>query len=636
MSKLPDIASPSLEPCYLGIECGGTQTTALLLNRELHIIQRWQGGPANSRLIPDADLLRHFQEISAALPMPDGVGIGMAGIRGPADVQRLERIARQVWPQIPLWTGHDLESGLAAAGDMKKQHAAQVLVLSGTGSCCFGRNRKGDTAKIGGWGHILGDKGSGYEIGLRALKAVVYYYDREGQWPRLGQAILQCLCLNEPDELIDWVQRAGKQNVAALAKRVFSAAGKRDPIARDILEGAASTLAEDAVSCARRLGAKNQTVEFIFNGGILLGQPAFANRVCRLILAKLPRAIVRSLHREGAWGAARNAALLGPAQPASAILPSAPKPSARQSAPAKPPPTSEMFHPQKAGESPTEQRHPRSMKLDTMNVDRAVQLMLSEDETIPGAIRKQQRCVARLIDWVTKAFSSHGRLFYVGAGTSGRLGVLDASECPPTFRAPPDLVQGIMAGGQIALWQSVEGAEDDLEAGARAVQFRGIGPRDVVVGIAASGKTPFVWGALWQSRQVHAKTALLCFNPALQIKKKHRPDLLIVPDLGPEILTGSTRLKCGTATKLILNMVTTLAMVRAGKVVSNLMIDLHPTNEKLRDRAVRIVGILTGAGTEKARKVLEKEGWLVKEAVSKLDREKKGCSSPPTDHSREA
>jgi N-acetylmuramic acid 6-phosphate etherase len=209
-------------------------------------------------------------------------------------------------------------------------------------------------------------------------------------------------------------------------------------------------------------------------------------------------------------------------------------------------------------------------------------------------------------------------LIYVGAGTSGRLGVLDASECPPTFRTPPDQVQAIIAGGQIALWKSVEGAEDDIAAGERAIGFRGITAKDVVVGIAASGSTPFVWGALGEAKRRGAQTVLICFNPFLKIPRAWRPGVVISPDIGPELLTGSTRLKAGTATKLILNVFTTLSMVQTGKVIGNLMVDLLPANEKLRDRAARIVQELRSVDYSTARGALERNGWVIKKAVERL------------------
>jgi N-acetylmuramic acid 6-phosphate etherase len=184
------------------------------------------------------------------------------------------------------------------------------------------------------------------------------------------------------------------------------------------------------------------------------------------------------------------------------------------------------------------------------------------------------------------------------------------------------MVQGIIAGGARAITSAVEGAEDDYDAGGRAIEFRGVGKRDVVVGIAASGRTPYVWGALQAAKQRGAATVLLCFNPHLDIPRALQPNVVIAPDLGPEILTGSTRLKSGTATKLVLNLLTTLAMVRLGKVLGNLMVDLNPSNVKLRDRAVRIVRELTGADYGTAQAALEQSGWVVQRTVARLGRKR--------------
>jgi N-acetylmuramic acid 6-phosphate etherase len=260
------------------------------------------------------------------------------------------------------------------------------------------------------------------------------------------------------------------------------------------------------------------------------------------------------------------------------------------------------------------------MRLDKLKATEAVTLMLSEDAAVPKRLLGERLRIAEVVRATVRAFQHGGRLFYVGAGTSGRLGVLDASECPPTFRTSPEQVQGIIAGGQTALWKSVEGAEDDAEAGSRAIELRGITPRDVVVGIAASGTTPFVWGALGEAKRRRATTVLLCFNPFLRIPRELRPSIVIAPNLGPEILTGSTRLKAGTATKLLLNIFTTLAMVGTGKVMSNLMVDLLPANVKLRDRATRIVEDLTGADYAASKSALENHRWVIKKAAAWLNR----------------
>ena len=618
-------------PVLLGMECGATHSVAAVTLPATGAVQHFHFGPANLRLVSDASLVRHFQQAKAALSAPtcapDAVAIGMAGARTEADFSRIRAAAARVWPGVPCHATNDLETAWRAAEEDTRTRlaTARVLVLSGTGSCCFARTPEGETAKIGGWGHMLGDKGSGYDIGLRTLKAVVYYYDRDGEWSRLGRDILRALQLNEPNDLIAWVQQATKTDIAALAVHVFAAARTREKIARDILEGAAHSLAKDATACARRLARPGAPVEFMLTGSVLLKQPRFARQVARVITRLWPGAIVTPLRREGIWGAlalARDefergnltAARARPAKVASRTSLSA----AAAGAPLESLGALAL--------SPTEQRNPRSLHLDTLPLSRAIELMLREEAGVPAAVLREKKKIEQAILYVARALRRGGRLFYVGAGTSGRLGVLDASECPPTFRSSPDQVQGIMAGGQRALWESVEGAEDDGPAGARALHFRKVSRRDVVVGIAASGRTPFVWGALDEARRRGAVTVLVCFNPHLTIPRGGQPDLVIAPNVGPEVLTGSTRLKSGTATKLILNLFTTLAMVRLGKVRSNLMIDVSASSTKLKDRATRIVRELSGADYETARATLEGSRWNILAAYRRL-RERKASST---------
>jgi N-acetylmuramic acid 6-phosphate etherase len=607
--------SSAPSPVFLGIEGGGTRTVALLADADGRLLKRFESGPANFKLLTEAQFLRRLREVRAAFkgfPSAAAVAIGLAGARGEPEWQRIRTAAAKVWPGVPCHATHDLETALAAATKSaignRQSAITQVLLLSGTGSSFFGRRADGRTARFGGWGHILGDKGSGYEIGLRALKACVFYLDRDGEWAQLGRRILRVLQLNEPNELIPWAQAAGKADIAALAVEVFAAAAERDAIAKDILEGATASLAKDGVACARKLAKIGEPVQFVLAGSVLLKQPKFARAVAKQLAERWPGCVVTPLKRESAWGAVALARQLRPV-----VAGFSPRVQTEAKRNLKVATTATLPL------SPTELRHPRSMHLDQMPIPEAVELMLSEDAKLPAAIRREAPKIERVIGKIISAFKRGGRLFYVGAGTSGRLGILDASECPPTFRTDPELVQGIIAGGQRAIWQAVEGAEDDREAGAQAAEFRGIGRRDVVVGIAASGRTPFVHGALAEARKRGAFTALLCFNPAMT-QVRGIAHVIIAPDIGPEILTGSTRLKSGTATKLILNMFTTLAMVRTGKVIGNLMVDLNPSNVKLRDRAVRIVRELTGADYETAKATLAKEGWLVKSAWQRLAR----------------
>jgi N-acetylmuramic acid 6-phosphate etherase len=261
----------------------------------------------------------------------------------------------------------------------------------------------------------------------------------------------------------------------------------------------------------------------------------------------------------------------------------------------------------------TEQRLRESMNLDRMTVAEAVALMNAQDARAAEAVRAGQADVARAIELVVHAISHDGRLFYVGAGTSGRLGVLDASECPPTFRTDPEMVQGIIAGGEQAMFRSQEGAEDSIDDGVQAIIDRDVDARDVVIGIAAGGTTPFVHGALRAARERGAKTVFLtCVAP---IANEPEVNVVIRPLTGPEVLTGSTRLKAGTATKLVLNQITTIAMVQLGKCYENLMVDLRATNAKLWDRGARIVSTITGLDREAAMELLKRADGHVKVAI---------------------
>jgi len=264
----------------------------------------------------------------------------------------------------------------------------------------------------------------------------------------------------------------------------------------------------------------------------------------------------------------------------------------------------------------TERRNPRTAELDTLPTDALVEALHAESFTVAEAVQKTLPQIVEAVEIVASRLSEGGRLFYVGAGTSGRLGVLDASECPPTFGVSRELVQGVIAGGLTALTTSIEGAEDSPEAGAQEMRERGITERDVVCGIAASGRTPYVIGALEEAKRVGAAT--LCVVNVPRSKLEDIADIAICAVTGAEALTGSTRLKAGTAQKMVLNLLTTATMVRLGKVYGNLMVDVRATNFKLRDRSVRIVMMATGVEKSRAETVLEQANWEVKTAIVML------------------
>lgn len=266
------------------------------------------------------------------------------------------------------------------------------------------------------------------------------------------------------------------------------------------------------------------------------------------------------------------------------------------------------------GSLTTELRNPRSTNLHCLDTKAAFDLMHSEDATVAAAVAQARDAICQAIDFVVDAFCAHRRLLYVGAGTSGRLGVLDATECPPTFQTDPTMVVGIIAGGTKALTRSVESAEDQFASGAEAMDEHTVVAGDVVFAIATGGTTPYVHGAIARAKQLGAKTVFLSCVSQHEVDDKADVSIRVIT--GPEVLTGSTRLKAGTATKMVLNMVTTIAMVRMGKVFENLMVDMNTkVNAKLRERGVRTVIMLTGLGREAAVQLLDAADGSVKTTV---------------------
>ena len=270
-------------------------------------------------------------------------------------------------------------------------------------------------------------------------------------------------------------------------------------------------------------------------------------------------------------------------------------------------------HADRLANLPTEQRNASSMDLDLLSSEQILRLMNCQDKLVPVAVEKQIPQIVRAVDMIVEALKNGGRLLYAGAGTSGRLGVVDASECPPTFGTDPEQVKGIIAGGRDAVFRSQEGAEDDAAAGRRDIDREHTGPRDVVCGIAASSVTPYVVAAVARGRELGAKTIFIATNPAGELVAW--VDVAICPEVGPEVLMGSTRLKSGSAQKLVLNMLTTAAMVKLGKVYENMMVDLHLSSVKLQERGKRIVALATGANEERAVAVLKEAGGHVKTAI---------------------
>lgn len=263
----------------------------------------------------------------------------------------------------------------------------------------------------------------------------------------------------------------------------------------------------------------------------------------------------------------------------------------------------------------TEARNPNSENIDSKNIDEILRIINAEDKTVPAIVEKEIPYIAQAVEMLVSTFKRSGRLFYIGAGTSGRLGVLDAAECPPTFGTPPEMIQGIIAGGEKALVSAQEGIEDQYEQGALDLVDRTFSAKDIACGIAASYRTPYVLGALAKAKEIGAKTIFITCNPRPEVKAKTDVDVLICPVVGPEVVMGSTRMKAGTATKLVLNMLTTAAMIRLGKVYGNMMVDLKMNSRKLEERSKRTVMMVTGVEYEEAANVLKQAGGHVKTAL---------------------
>ena len=573
----------------LGVEGGGTKTAWVLVEREgedLRIVEQGKLPPSNLRLTTQERLRAILNELPRQIAR---VGIFLAGCVTAEDRQSLTQLASEVWAGAKILAGSDRDSGMAAAlgkGD-------GIVVNAGTGSSVTGR--RGDKIeKAGGWGHILGDAGGGYFLSIQALRVVLREYDlRRGEMDFAAE-ILRALSLNNLDELVRWAQNADKMQVAMLTPVVFAAAHKSDAHVTELLEEGARVLAEYTEAVATRLHLLAPKVVLI--GGLFEHDQIYAAAFRRRLKKNLPDARVSLTERAPEFGAAWLAAEMEK-------LP--------------------HFHSRVAsdeieslGAALTEQRNPRSENLDKLSARKLVELFVEEEKVVADALRARIVELTSALELVSAALRNGGRLFYVGAGTSGRLGVLDASEIPPTFGAPPDLVQGIMAGGLSALYRSAEGAEDEKINGALAITEHRVAAADVVIGITASGRTPFVLGALERAQEIGAKTVLLTCNPARASLKN--VDIAIDLETGPELLTGSTRLKAGTATKVALNIMSTGAMVALGKARGNMMIDLRVTSEKLRDRAARLVADLTKSDYATAVSRLEQHQWNLRAAIDSV------------------
>jgi N-acetylmuramic acid 6-phosphate etherase len=576
------------EQLILGVEGGGTKTDWILLQQTTEknlVLDEGKLPPTNFRLVSESQLIEIFRKMPAQIQK---AGVFLAGCITPEDRAKLHKLSLEVWPDAHIVVGSDRDSGLSAAfksGD-------GIIVISGTGSAVTGR-KNGKIENAGGRGHLLGDRGGGYFICMEGLRLALRTYDLEHHTTQLASELLRALMLNRMEDLIAWTQGADKMSISRLLPVMFEAAQSGDQQMLEIIQRGAESLAEYTQSVARWLDFDSPDIRLL--GGVFQNQPIYV----RLYQDSLPRELAASSVELCSTSGALGAAWLAQSQAANLPLEENKKLGSLV--------TEELK------QASTEHSNPRSVLVDQMRTPDLINLFLSEEESVTSALESKRKELQQAVDLITSIFRQNGRLFYVGAGTSGRLGALDASEIPPTFGEAPDRVQAIIAGGVTALYRSVEGAEDNESEGVQAIIERRVNANDAVCGITASGRTPFVLAALNQAKQIGAKTLLLTCNP----QRKHTSSFDLEIDLptGPELLSGSTRLKAGTATKIVLNILTTCSFIKLGRVKGNLMIDIISSNSKLRQRAIQIVMQLKNVAMDEAQRLLENSNWNIREVL---------------------
>jgi N-acetylmuramic acid 6-phosphate etherase len=564
----------------VAIEGGATHCTAGLYTADGELVETFQGGPCNpiaygleasaaSLVVLARDMMEGRSGTACAY-------VGSAGVVNRAYCETLARALCEEAEMTEALVASDLHPMLYA----NAQGKAGILVIAGTGSNVLAQDDAGKLLQIGGRGTLLGDEGSGYAIGARALRAAAHAVDETGPATTLVRALMEATGVVDFEDLVPWGASAKKADVAKLSLVAWQCAEAGDAVAAECIEAEATELARHAVTAARRMNLPDGTPVF-GQGGLFHHGGYYRDRFTRALVGgpnltfSLPtcrghEAVLALRHLDhlpdwaGHWTRGQTAGV-------ETALPM------------------------------TERSDTDAPTLDSLDGAGIVARMCAADATVPGAVARQAAALARAVDLAATALEAGGRIIYVGAGTSGRLGVLDASECPPTFGTDPSRVLGVIAGGERALRESVEGAEDNTAAGCSNLMELNVDSRDFVVGIAASGSTTYTLAALDHAQSVGAATALLCCNPAA----KAEVDVLIAIDTGPEVLTGSTRLKAGTATKLALNIISTGAMALSGYVYAGLMVRMRPVNKKLIGRAQRIVAAICDTDMDRAANLLE-------------------------------
>jgi N-acetylmuramic acid 6-phosphate etherase len=593
----------------IGVDGGASKTMAVVLDRQGQERGRGSSGAANPYQVGLEQAKANIMEAMQQAARQAGLGLeqmaavtwALAGVGRPEEREQVLTLGGDIFPNIPFRVEHDALAALV--GGLGRRQG--IVLIAGTGMIAYGENEQGVQARAGGWGPLL-DQGGGYRLALDALQAVRQNEDHQAFPTTLTRRILETLNLEKVNGLVGWLYQPDRQvaDIAGLAPLVLDEAAAGDLAAVEAAVQTAEALAGAVEAVARRLGNGDRPVPVVMAGSLLTQHHFYQDLVAQAIQTRLPLAQPLRPQADAAVGSALLAF--------EAIGHN---------------PLRDIAQPGLGSSTPplwsSEQRNLLTHDLDLQPSLTIAWLMHLQDRLAAAAIRATLPVIAQAIDAISERMSRGGRLIYVGAGTSGRLGLLDAAECPPTFNAPPGQVIGLIAGGLQALTGAVEGAEDNTKAGAADIVQLQVGPEDTVVGLAASGRTPYVQGALEEANRRGALTVAVICNLPAPIAEAVR--YVIAPLVGPEVITGSTRLKAGTTQKLVLNILSTAVMVRLGKTYGNLMVDVQRTNSKLQGRARRIVAQACGlTETEAARLLAESNGQVKAAIVSALA----GCTPP--------
>jgi len=575
---------------YLAIEAGATHSLAALYNDDATLVAAAEGGPCNPTAYGWDASIRVLVELANQLLHGDRADVVLlAGIAGAVNDKARREAARRLCDGLGISEARvteDLYPILYANAGT----GPALLAIGGTGSNAIGCNAAGEWMQVGGRGHVFGDEGSAYAIGVAALRAVAEAEDGLGPETALTETLVRATGGEQPSDLITWTGSATKRDLAHLTYTVLETADLGDEVAAACVATQATLLVRQVVALAHKLGVRSDAPVY-GHGGLFEKCPRYRTAF-EVALRAHPFLHLESPRRRGPEAVLElrhlclSSSWLAIHRTAAGVA-------------------------GKEDLSPTEQAATQTRPIDELSAHDMTAAMAQAGMDSADAVQHAVDSIAPVVEAAGACLRRGGRILYVGAGTSGRLGVLDAAECPPTFGVAPERVSGLIAGGVAALTNSIEGAEDDAGAGAQAILESSVCERDFVIGIAASGNTPYVAGALAQAEALGAGTALITSNPAATTRAQHRVNL----DTGPELVSGSTRLKAGTAAKIALNIISTGAMALAGFVHQGRMIGMRPVNQKLKIRAARIVSELAPCPLESAKDALEATGYNIAAAI---------------------